>query len=323
MSERIELSREQLYGAVWTRPIAIAAAELGMTSERLKRSCRECEVPLPSLGHWRKSPERRERDTVPLPQAKPGKLSVARSARHPAHRAPAGVTARTDNHGQHECTRRTAEALDKASPYRRGKLAVMGAGIASVAVSPHNVPRALATLNALFEAAEGAGLAVTTKSIPTALVVSDVQVPFSLIDNQRGLTLILGDNIGDGQRLWVDKTSRALEDQVTDIVAAARLHAQAIEARDQRIADRNASCRAEGLERTQFSKRLTFMTEHADRLVEADKAQRLVEHLRATDDGSSLRMPEILRWLDTYTAQLRERCSAVNVDREAGEWSIW
>jgi hypothetical protein len=40
MAERIELSREQLYAAVWTRPIAIAAAELGMTSEMLKRSCR-------------------------------------------------------------------------------------------------------------------------------------------------------------------------------------------------------------------------------------------------------------------------------------------
>ena len=133
----------------------------------------------------------------------------------------------------------------------------------------------------------------------------------------------MGEGIGEGQRLWADKATERLEDRVTDIVADARLHAQAIEAHERRIADRNASRRAEEVDRLQFSKRLTFMTEHADRLVEADKAQRLAEHLRATDDGSSLRLPAILRWLDTHTAQLRERCSAVNVDREDGVLSIW
>ena len=33
MAELIKLSCEQLYTAVWTKPIAVAAAELGMTSE--------------------------------------------------------------------------------------------------------------------------------------------------------------------------------------------------------------------------------------------------------------------------------------------------
>lgn len=150
-----------------------------------------------------------------------------------------------------------------------------------------------------------------------------MQIPFSLTEDQRGLLLILGDDIGEGQRLWRDKAAEPLDDRVTDIVAAARLHAHAIETRKQRIADRNASRRAEELERSQFSKRPMFLTEHVDRLVEADRMQRLAEHLRATDDGSSLRLPEILRWADAYVAQLRERCSAANVDQEAREWRIW
>ncbi|MPZ29763.1 MAG: hypothetical protein GEV13_01990 [Rhodospirillales bacterium] len=76
-----------------------------------------------------------------------------------------------------------------------------------------------------------------------------------------------------------------LEDRISDIVAATRVHAQAIEAREQRIAERTASRRAEELERAQSSKRLTFLTEHADRLVEAEKLDRLLTHLRQTDDG--------------------------------------
>ncbi|MPZ34886.1 MAG: hypothetical protein GEV13_28540 [Rhodospirillales bacterium] len=323
MSEHIELSRDQLYAAVWTKPIAIAAAELRLTSMRLKRLCREYDVPLPSLGHWRKSSQRRERDTVPLPPAKPGKIWVTRSARHPANRSPAAVTRPTDDQHQHECTRRTADALEKSTPDRRGKLAVIGAGIASVAVRPQNVPRALAILDALFEAADDAGLSVTTQSIPTALVVAGVQVPFSAIEDQRGLLLLLGDDIGPGQRLWRDRSGEPLEERISDIVAATRVHAQAIEAREQRIAERTSSRRAEELERAQFSKRLAFLTEHTDRLVEAEKLDRLLTHLRQTDDASLPRLPAILAWADDYVATLRQRCSASEVDREAGEWGAW
>jgi hypothetical protein len=78
------------------------------------------------------------------------------------------------------------------------------------------------------------------------------------------------------------------------------LHAPAIEARDQRIADRNVSRRAEEVERSQFSKHLAFLTEDADRLDEAAKLLRLTERLRATDDGSSARLPEILRFADAF-----------------------
>jgi hypothetical protein len=44
-----------------------------------------------------------------------------------------------------------------------------------------------------------------------------------------------------------------------------------------------------------------------------------IESIRATttDDGSALRLSEILRWADGYVAQLRERCAAASVDREA------
>jgi hypothetical protein len=185
------------------------------------------------------------------------------------------------------------------------------------------VGRALRILDALCHAADEAGCSISSISTPAALVVAGVQVPFALIEIQRGVMMVLGQGTGGGQRLWQDKASEQLEDRVADMVGSARLQAQAIEARDRRIADRTAARRAEGLEQAHFSKRLTFITEHADRLVEADKVQRLVEHLRATDDGSSLRLPDILRWADAYVEQLRERCSAANLNREAGDWRIW
>ena len=326
MSEGIELSRDDLYEAVWTKPIAIAAADFRMTSVRLKRLCREHDVPVPSLGHWRKSRTRRERDTVPLPPAKVGqdRVWVTRLRRLPALRAPVAVTTTAPNgRWQHECTKRTADALGKGAPDRRGKLTAIGAGIASVVVRPQNVARALAILDALLEAAEDAGLSVTTQSIPAALVVAGVQVPFSLIDNQRGLVLVLGDNVGAGQRLWADRWEERLEDRVLDIVAAARLHAKAIEARASRIDQRNAAYRAAESERMLRSKRLTLLREHADMLEEAARMERLAARLRETDSGSLPRLPAILAFTETYVKELRENCSADAFDRAAGEWGAW
>ncbi len=294
-----------------------------MTSRRLKALCCELDVPVPSLGHWRKNPERQERDKHPLPQGRLGneRIWVPSFTRAPwlgqTRRRWPMRAARMTACGERLRLWRRPVRTDAASLLLSEKV------VASVAVTDDNVPRALSILHALCNAAEGAGYSISTRSTPAALVVAGVQVPFGLIENQRGLELVLGDNIGEGQRLWTDMATEPLEDRAPDIMAAARIHAEAIGRRDQAIADRTASRRTEELERSLFGKRLTFLMESADRLVEADKVQRLADHLRSTDDGSSLRCPKSCAGPDAYVVQLRARCSAVNVDREAGDWRIW
>ena len=81
--------------------------------------------------------------------------------------------------------------------------------------------------------------------------------------------------------------------------------------------------RAEGLEGMQRRKRVTLLTERADELDQAAKLARLVDHLHETDDGSSPVLPNILKWCDAYIAELREKCGAFAVSRDAADWQAW
>ena len=52
-------------------------------------------------------------------------------------------------------------------------------------------------------------------------------------------------------------------------------------------------------------------------------AETLMEHMRNTDDGSSPRLAEIMKWADGYVAEVRSASSAAAVDRGAADWGIW
>ena len=128
---------------------------------------------------------------IPSPCRRPSLESCLSRDPPPAHRALPAVPARQPpERVQYECTRLTAEALEKGKPDGRGKLVAIGVGVASVAVRPHNVPRALTILDALCEAAEDAGLSISAKSVPAVLVVAAVQVPFALIEISAAWSLL-------------------------------------------------------------------------------------------------------------------------------------
>jgi hypothetical protein len=81
--------------------------------------------------------------------------------------------------------------------------------------------------------------------------------------------------------------------------------------------------RSEESERMQRRKRMAMLMERADDLDQAAKLARLAAHLRVTDDGSSPMLPDIVKWCDDYIAELRERCGASAVSRDASEWRAW
>ena len=100
-------------------------------------------------------------------------------------------------------------------------------------------------------------------------------------------------------------------------------HAKALGERRKRRQEGLEVRRADEFERMQRRNRITFLMERADDLDQADKVSRLLEHIRNTDDGSSPRLVEILKWTDGYVAELREASSATAIDRGADEWGIW
>ena len=51
---RKELSREQLYELVWSKPMRDAAADVGISDVGLKKRCRSQDIPVPQQGYWNK-----------------------------------------------------------------------------------------------------------------------------------------------------------------------------------------------------------------------------------------------------------------------------
>jgi hypothetical protein len=62
-----ELTREQLYGKVWSAPTTQVAAELGISDVALTKRCKKLNVPKPTPGYWAKVAAGQKPEKEPLP----------------------------------------------------------------------------------------------------------------------------------------------------------------------------------------------------------------------------------------------------------------
>ena len=64
------LTREELYGRVWERPMRVLAQEFGISDVALAKTCRRAEVPVPGRGYWAKKAAGKPVRRPPLPPLK-------------------------------------------------------------------------------------------------------------------------------------------------------------------------------------------------------------------------------------------------------------
>lgn len=67
MAEEIK-SREDLYGAVWSKPMKKLAEEFGISGRGLAKLCERLKVPVPPRGYWRKFSLGQSIKKTPLPE---------------------------------------------------------------------------------------------------------------------------------------------------------------------------------------------------------------------------------------------------------------
>jgi hypothetical protein len=67
MSEEIK-SREDLYRAVWSKPMMKLAEEFGISGRGLAKLCERLKVPVPPRGYWRKISLGQLIKKIPLPE---------------------------------------------------------------------------------------------------------------------------------------------------------------------------------------------------------------------------------------------------------------
>ena len=50
----MKIRRDDLYQAVWKKPLRTLAQEWGISDVGLAKACRKSDIPLPGLGYWAK-----------------------------------------------------------------------------------------------------------------------------------------------------------------------------------------------------------------------------------------------------------------------------
>jgi len=64
----IELTRQQLYDLVWSKPIRDVAEEFGYSDKGMAKICNRYNVPRPQQGYWNRIQAGHKQEVTPLPQ---------------------------------------------------------------------------------------------------------------------------------------------------------------------------------------------------------------------------------------------------------------
>ena len=76
MSERVKLSREELYDLVWSEPVTRIGAKFGVSDVAIAKICKKLNVPRPPRGYWAHKQHGHPTEIMKLPKASAGTPQV-------------------------------------------------------------------------------------------------------------------------------------------------------------------------------------------------------------------------------------------------------
>lgn len=174
-------TREELYELVWSEPITDIAARLGISDRGLAKVCARANVPVPGRGYWQKCEAGLPVSKLKLPPAGEGVrpwvsiTTVSEQQRLIYDRAL--NVGDTEADIQRECTPARTVVVPAAGPLHAiareiqcrlkgqkpddyGMVSFAGDGLPSVRVSPGNVGRAIAIVDAFLKGIDARGWSV-------------------------------------------------------------------------------------------------------------------------------------------------------------------
>jgi hypothetical protein len=202
VGNEIEITREELYRLVWSKPGTILAKEFGISDVGLAKICKRLSVTRPQRGYWALLAAGRKMAIPPLPRAKkdtPAKAFISPSLKPEpaiednAHTAlieseklPANhINVAETLHGAHPLIRETRKLLEKGHADDYGRLYASWRdepkhGWLNLKVTKKSLYRALRIMDALLRAIEARGGKIEVKSRQTLFVMNEVEVRFNL-----------------------------------------------------------------------------------------------------------------------------------------------
>ncbi|MDF0495749.1 hypothetical protein [Bradyrhizobium yuanmingense] len=203
------VSREELYEQVWARPMTKVAADYGVTSTALKKTCDRHKIPTPDRGYWAKlehGKQVRKRPRLPrlsdtkldrvringsLPESLPEEVRKAGTEvreRLASMSLPelAGATASSGSGGKEpSILRSTRRAISKGRPDVQGFKSSQGSGIVPMKIAPYSIDRALLPLSRLFVLAGTEGYRPKISDTGLDLATEDLSIPFGVEERPR------------------------------------------------------------------------------------------------------------------------------------------
>ncbi|MCK1564294.1 hypothetical protein IVB08_10020 [Bradyrhizobium sp. 173] len=200
------ISRDQLYEAVWSRPMTKVAAEYGVTSTALKKTCNRHIIPTPESGYWAKLEHDKPVRQVSLPKLTDSRLDQVHisgvAAQHlPEQVSKAGTEARerlmktsdlaaaagpADSRVEEPpILGATRRAISKARPDAEGFTNAQGRGIVSLKIAPGSANRSLQLLARLFALADTEGYRPKVSDAGLELATEDVSIAFGIEERPR------------------------------------------------------------------------------------------------------------------------------------------
>lgn len=73
---KVEVTRQELYNLVWSKPMSRLALEYNISDNGLRKICKKFDIPLPLLGHWQKIQYNKKVPVIPLPKDFKGEDSI-------------------------------------------------------------------------------------------------------------------------------------------------------------------------------------------------------------------------------------------------------
>ncbi|MEH2484539.1 hypothetical protein [Bradyrhizobium sp. AZCC 2230] len=202
------ISREELYEQVWARPMTKVAADYGVTSTALKKTCDRHKIPTPDRGYWAKLEHGKPvRKKPPLPTLTGTKLDqvhinggtserqseeVRNAATEVRERLQsmnldaAAAAALTDpDVKEPSILSATRRAISKGRPDTQGFKSSQGRGIVPLKIAPNSIDRALQLLTRLFALAETEGYRPKISDAGLDLATEDVAIAFGVEERPR------------------------------------------------------------------------------------------------------------------------------------------
>ncbi len=202
--ETIQIDRDELYERVWSEPVTVVAARLGLSDVGLAKICKKLNVPRPSRGYREKKKHSRAAPRPPLPSLKDGdkptitiakqekpsvdaeQVSVAETVIAFETRAENRIVVPERLDSPHPLVAQTQKSLKGLKPNDRGLLDPRKKSCLDMRVAPTSTSRALRIMDALLKALDHRGFAASTavgKDSATTISVLGETLAVSIEEN--------------------------------------------------------------------------------------------------------------------------------------------